>query len=353
MASRDGAGPDDLTLFQRLIDDPQAHHIFFALRLIEARFSDAPPLGRSRRPREDHVRLSQEAELAFPPTTIRSFAPPGGAAPGELVNRFFGYFGPHGPLPTHLTEYARDRQMNDGDPTLVAFLNMFTHRFMSLLHRAWVTGQPAPDFDRGPGGRIESRVAALAGLGGPAFRDRDAMPDLARLRFAGFLAPGPKNPEALAAMLSSLFGVPVAVQEFIGCWLALEPEDRSQLGRLGTLGRDAGLGSAVWSRSAKFRLRIGPLTHDQFQRLLPGGQSLPRLVAAVRALAGDELDWDANLILRAEDVPPPVLGQGARLGLTTWIGARRPGRDAADLFLDPHIHQDAQGATLSQERTAA
>lgn len=352
MASRDGSGPDDLTQFQRLIDDPQAHHIFFALRLIEARFADAPPLGRSRRPREDRVRMAQEAELAFPPTSIRSFTAPG-AGPGELVNRFFGYFGPHGPLPTHLTEYARDRQIHGGDPTLVAFLNLFTHRFMSLLHRAWVTGQPAPDFDRGPGGRIETRVAALAGLLGPAFRDRDAMPDLARLRFAGFLAPVPKNPDALAAMLSSLFRVPVQVQEFIGCWLALEPGDQSRLGALGTLGRDAGLGSAVWSRNAKFRLRIGPLTRDQFERLLPGGESLPRLVAAVRALAGDELDWDANLILRAEDVPPPVLGQGARLGLTTWIGARRPGRDAAELLLDPHVHQGAPSPAPPQERIAA
>lgn len=352
MASRDGSGPDDLTLFQRLVDDPKAHHIFLALRLIEARYRDAPPLGRSRRPREDRVRLGQEAELAFPPTTISSFTP-AGAGPGELLNRFFGYFGPHGPLPTHLTEYARDRQISDRDPTLVAFLNMFTHRFMSLLHRAWATGQPAPDFDRGPGGRIETRVAALAGLGGPAFRNRDALPDLARLRFAGFLSPVPKAPEALEAMLSSFFRVPVRVQEYIGCWLALEPGDVSRLGVQGALGHDAGLGSAVWSRSAKFRLRIGPLSQDEYLRLLPGGAALPRLVAAVRAHAGDEMDWDANLVLRAQEVPPPVLGQGARLGLTTWIGTRRPGQDAADLFLAPLTMQGPTEPTPLQERTAA
>lgn len=352
MASRDGSGPDDLTLYQRLIDDPQSHHIFFALRLIEAQNADAPPLGRSRRPREDRVRLGQEAELAFPPSTIRDFTPQG-AGPAVLSNRFFGFFGPHGPLPTHLTEYARERQVSHRDPTLVAFLNLFTHRFMSLLHRAWATGQPAPDFDRGPGGRIEGRLAALAGVGGAAFRDRDAMPDLARLRFAGFLSPVPKNPDALAAMLSSLFRVPVRVQEFIGGWLALEPGDRSRLGGMGTLGRDAGLGSAVWSRSARFRLRIGPLTMAQYDRLLPGGESLPRLVAAVRSYAGDELDWDANLVLRAEEVPPPVLGLGTRLGLTTWIGDRRPGRNAADLFLDPQFHHGPAGPDLQHEGKAA
>jgi type VI secretion system protein ImpH len=352
MASRDGPGPHDLTPYERLIEAPEAHHIFLALRLIEAQFADAPGFGRSRRPREDRVRLTQEPDLAFPPSTIQGFTPPGGQ-PGQLVNRFFGFFGPHGPLPTHLTEYARERLLQERDPTMVAFLGLFTHRFMSLLYRAWATGQPAVDFDRGPGGRIEGRLAALAGLGGPAFRNRDAMPDLARLRFAGFLAPVPRNPDALTALLSSLFHVPVAVQEFVGCWLELEPGDRSRLGVLGTLGQDAGLGQAVWTRAARFRLRLGPLTRDQFQRLLPGGASLPRLVAAVRSLMGDELEWDVNLILHEAEVPPPVLGGGARLGLTTWIGNRRPGRDAADLFLEPQIYPGAADPAPPQERTAA
>jgi type VI secretion system protein ImpH len=350
MASGNGPGPDDLTLFRRLTDDPQAHHVFFALRLIEARFADQPLLGRSRRPREDRVRLAQEVELAFPPTSLRAFTPPG-EQPGELVNRFFGFFGPMGPLPLHMTEHVRERLLAHRDPTLAAFLNMLTHRFMALLHRAWATGQPAADFDRGPGGRIEARVAALAGLGGPAFRNRDALPDLARLHFAGFLAPVPKSPDALEAMLTRFFGVPVRVQEFVGCWLALEPQDLTRLGLAGQLGQDAGLGSAVWSRSARVRLRIGPLDLADYLRLLPGGASFPRLVAAMRSMAGDELAWDANLCLRADQVPPPVLGQGTRLGLTAWIGDRRPGRDAADLFLDPSAYQT--GAVTPQERTAA
>ena len=353
MASRDGSGPDDLTLFRRLADDPQSHHVFFALRLIEARFADAPALGRSRRPREDRVRLSQEAELAFPPGTLRDFTPPG-ARPGELVNRFFGFFGPMGPLPLHLTEWTRERMVAHRDPTLAAFLNMLTHRFMSLLHRAWVTGQPAADYDRGPGGRIETRVAALAGLGGPAFRDRDALPDLARLHFAAFLSPVPKSPEMLEAMLSRFFRVPVRVQEYVGVWLHLEPADCTRLGVGGRLGQDAGLGSAVWTRSAKIRLRMGPLGLADYTRLLPGGAAFPRLVAAMRSLVGDALDWDANLVLAADQVPPPVLGQGTRLGLTTWIGTRRPGRDAADLHLDPQAYRTgAPAPDPQQERTAA
>lgn len=350
MASRDGPGPDDLNHFQRLVEQPQAHHIFHALRVIEAHFRENPPLGASHRPREDRVRLSQEAELAFPPTTIRAFTPPG-QHPGELVNRFFGYFGPHGPLPIHLTEYVIDRKLNHRDPTLAAFLNTFTHRFMSLLYRTWTTGQPAVDFDRGAGGRIDGRVAALAGLGSKGFRDRDAMPDMAKLHFAGFLAPGPRHPDGLVAILSAFFKVPVRVQEFIGSWLALEPDDRWQLGARAGLGQDTSIGTAVYSRAAKFRLRIGPLGLAEYNRLLPGGDSLPRLVAAVRGYMGDALDWDVNLVLKRDEVPKAILGGEARLGMTTWIGDRRTRADAGDLYLTPAL--DGATGTAQQGREAA
>jgi type VI secretion system protein ImpH len=334
MATGDGPGADDLTHYERFCQSPQAFHIFHALRILEAQFADAPPLGASKRPREDQVRLGQEAELAFPPSTIREFTPPG-AMPGVLVNRFFGFFGPHGPLPTHLTEYARERQINARDPTFVAFANMLTHRMMSLLYRAWITGHPAPNFDRGEDGGIERKVAALAGYSGQALRRRDAMPDLAKRHFAGHLGSGTKTVDGLIAMLSAFFHVPVSLQQFVGSWLDLEPDDRWQLGGRAGLGQATSIGDRVWSRSAKFRIRIGPLTLADYNRLLPGGEAMARLRAIVRNHAGDALDWDVNLVLKAEEVPRALLGQDARLGHVGWIGKRGRETDADELYLAP------------------
>ena len=109
MASGIRPGSDDLSLFQQLVDRPEELHLFMALRIIEAHHSGAPRLGESLRPREDGVRLGQAPELAFPPTTLSAYKPGQGAEPDRLTNRFFGFFGPHGPLPLHLTEFARDR----------------------------------------------------------------------------------------------------------------------------------------------------------------------------------------------------------------------------------------------------
>ncbi|MEM6304071.1 MAG: type VI secretion system baseplate subunit TssG [Pseudomonadota bacterium] len=341
MAAPDGPATDPLTHFERLKAEPQAHHIFLALRILEAEYADRPRLGESRRPREDAVRLGQEARMAFPPTTIRAFTPPG-ARPGKLVNRFFGFFGPHGPLPIHMTDYARERQINAKDDTFVAFADMLTHRIMSLMYRAWVTGHPAVDFDRGAGTPFESQVAALAGHRGAGLRDRDAMPDMAKRYFAGLLGAGTRNAEGLVAILSAFFQAEVRIEEFVGSWLELEPDDQWELGQPGGLGQTTSIGTRVWSRSAKFRLIIGPVGISEYERLLPGNPSMDRLAAIVRNYAGDALDYDVNVVLRAQDVPAATLGGTTRLGQTSWVGDRPGAADADDLYLQPqHFKQQA------------
>ncbi len=341
MATAKGPGPNDLSLFDRLVEAPEEHHVFQALRVLEAHYSDAPRLGESRRPRQDPLRLGQEAELAFPPSSIADFTPATKEGPARLTNRFFGLFGPQGPLPLHLTEYARDRKRNHRDPTLVGFADMLTHRMMSLLYRAWTEGAPAVSFDRDDD-PLADRVAALAGYHGKGLKDRDEMPDLAKLHFTGILGQGTKTPAGLVAMLSDFVQVPVHLEEFVGSWLQLEPDDRWQMGRgQGGLGKSTSLGEKVWSRSSKFRLRIGPLTLEDYERLLPGGATLDRLRSIVRSYVGDFLDWDVNLVLAGDAVPRSSLGGATRLGHTSWIRSRPdPDKDQADvddLFLYPGV----------------
>jgi len=335
MASDERAGPDRLTHLARLAENPHSFHIFHALRVIEAAYPQSPRMGESRRPAQDRVRLGQEAELAFPPSTIAGFEMPQGARPGRLTNRFFGLFGPNGPLPLHLTEYARDRERNHRDPTFVAFANMLTHRLMGLLYRAWVAGQPAPSFDRPQNDPVQRKIAAISGHVGKGLSNRDAMPDLAKRFFAGHLSLGSKNPEGLVALLSAFFRVPVRVKQFVGSWLDLEPDDRWRLGARAGLGQSTSIGQRVWSRSAKFRVLIGPLSLTEYQRLLPGGDSLMRVEAIVRNYVGDTLDWDVNLILKGAEVPRARLGGETRLGHTSWIGSRSAQGDANDLCIVP------------------
>lgn len=338
--------PPSAALFAQLAAAPWAHGFYQVMRRLEALHRDRPRLGRSVRPAQDALRLAQEPSVTFAPSTLAAWEPPRevpgeteGAAerPPRLLQYFFGLFGPDGPLPLHLTEYARDRRRNWRDPTFQRFADVFHHRALSLFYRAWAAARPTVSFDRPEEDRFALYVGALIGLGGEALRDRDAMPDLTKLHFAGLLANQTRHAEGLASILSSFFTVPVRIECFIGTWLALPEPDRTRLGAsraTGTLGKTALLGARAWSRQDKFRIVFGPLSLSEYRRLLPGGPSLHKLIPIVRNYAGDTLAWDVNLVLKREEVPRIALGRQGRLGWTTWLTPRRASTDAVDLFLD-------------------
>jgi type VI secretion system protein ImpH len=217
----------------------------------------------------------------------------------------------------------------------VGFANMLTHRIMSLMYRAWVTGQPAVDFDRGADTQFERHIAALGGHYGAALRGRDAMPDMAKRHYAGLMAGGTKNAEGLVAILSGFFQAPVKIEQFVGSWLDLEPDDQWELGKGGGLGQTTSIGNRVWTRNAKFRLIIGPVSLQDYERLLPGNPSMDKLAAVVRNYVGDALEYDVNVVLKGDQVPAAQLGGDTRLGQTSWIGTRASDADADDLYLEP------------------
>ncbi len=321
-----------------LQEKPYAFGLFTALRRLECAHSEGPRVGCAVRAGNEPVRLAQEPSLAFAPSTLASYQPATGQRSRRLTVFFLGLFGPNGPLPLHLTEYARDRVRNRDDPTFARFADLFHHRILSLFYRAWASAQPAVEFDRPQSSRFNLYLGALCGVGQPALRNRDHLPDLARFHYAGLLGAQTRHAAGLEALLRGFFGMPVRLQQFVGQWIELPESSRCRLGaspETGTLGQTAVAGSRVWDCQQKFRIVFGPLDLADYRRLLPGSESLQRLVALVRGYTGDELDWDVNVILKKDAVPPLQLGQSGQLGLTSWVASRPLDEDADQLFLNP------------------
>lgn len=315
---------------------PYRYDLFQVLRRIEALHPDKPRLGSALRPVDEPVRLGQEASLSFAPAPIAALVRKEGRPP-RLVQRILGAFGPNGPLPLHLTDYARERILHHGDHTFSRFLDVFHHRLLALFYRAWAQAQPTVSLDRPKEDRFRLYVGALVGVGTPALRDRDAAGDAAKLFHAGLLARQVRNADGLEALLSSFFRSRVRVEPFIGHWMALPEGDRTRLG-LDTpgacLGRGAVLGARVWDRQHRIRLHVGPLSLPHYLGLLPGGMAFGRLVALVRQYLGFELSWDVRLELAQAQVPQTRLGGFGQLGWTTWLGQAGQ-QDRGDLILDP------------------
>jgi type VI secretion system protein ImpH len=338
MAGTGGAMRDPVDVLRRLEAEPFSFDFFAALRQLECAYPDKPRIGQSQRPQDDAVRFGQHPSLAFEPSMIASFAPDkDGAAPRLEVN-FFGLMGANGPLPVHLTEYVRDRVRNSNDPTLARFLDIFHHRLVSLFYRAWASAQPAVSLDRPDADRFSDYVGSVIGIGMDSLQKRDAAPDFAKLHYAGRLSAQTRNAEGLAAILSDFFQLPVTVQEFVGHWMQL-PEDGVCRLRSGpdaeVLGMTTVLGKKVWNCQHKFRIVIGPVGFSQFEHMLPGGDSVDRLIAWVRNYAGLAFNWDVNLILKKDEVPSLKLGRQSKLGWTTWLSSRPPKHDDNQLKINP------------------
>jgi type VI secretion system protein ImpH len=127
-------------------------------------------------------------------------------------------------------------------------------------------------------------------------------------------------------MLQDYFGVPVRVEQFLGGWYRLDADAQCSLddSRLDSqqLGEGAIVGDEIWDPQSRVRVVIGPLPLKQYREFLPTGSAYEPLRAAVRFYAGDEFDFEAQLILRKEETPACELGategSAPQLGWLSW-----------------------------------
>ena len=346
----------DLSLSQRLFADAPSFDFFQAVRLLERLFPDRRPVGREFLPPTEVIRFRSHLSLAFPPSSLFAVEPPTAERPAaRVIQTFFGLTGPSGMLPRHYTQMLLDIGRDVRGPerrSLGDWLALFDHRLVSLFYRAWEKYRFYIPYERGEAGWTEPdsftlAVYSLLGLGTPRLRGRlrvavrpsdEEQParvlarieDLALLYYSGLFAQRPRSVSGLTAILADYFGLPVRIRQFQGQWLRIEPPDQTCLGLHGTLGIDSVAGDRVWDVQAKFRVILGPLTLPQFEEYLPDRtaiavrKALFLLAQLTRLYCGPELDFEVQLVLRAEDVPACQLvddGFGARLGWNTWLAS--------------------------------
>lgn len=342
MAIETGPAPDPLTsppeasveFLAALQERPYAFDFFEAMRRVECAWPSFPRLGTATRPADEPVRLGHKASLDFAPSMLASVEAIDNNRL-KIIGLFLGLYGPHGPLPLHLTEYVHDRMTNARDNTLAAFADVFHHRMLELFYRAWANVRPTVHFDRPDHDKFSTYVAALAGFASPALRNADELPDRAKLYFAGTLAAGAKTRAGLESLLSEYLNLPVRIQECIGEWLTIVADERMSLGNRETasLGRSV-LGGSVWSAQHKLRIVIGPVDVGDLLQYLPGSPSLGRLRAAVMNYLGLEYAWDLQFVVQRSRLPGAQLGQFGHLGWSSWVAPKHDGRDIDDVIID-------------------
>lgn len=259
----------------------------------------------------------------------------------DLTVGFMGMTGPSGALPVSYTELLIERRHQYRDTTAHRFLDLFSHRAVSLFFQAWRKHRFYLPYEAGNTDGFSRNLLDLVGVGLRNLQSRLAqsgagIPDRFLIHYAGLLSQKPMSATNLAALVRGFFGVEVRLESFVGQWMTLPGEEQSALdGRPCLLGQTTFLGERLWDRQTKVCLHIGPLDRDRFDQFMPGQTGLIALRELVQFSVGLALDCDVALVLKRQHIPPPVLASSKhpppRLGYSLWLNSIPPTQDAKDV----------------------
>ncbi|WP_369930334.1 type VI secretion system baseplate subunit TssG [Xanthomonas sp. NCPPB 2632] len=318
------------------------------------------------------VRFRGELSSAFPGSEIshgRLLAERNGAATATRLELFvsnFSLLGVLGPMPDSFAEWVRER-LGERDSGMAEFLDIFNHRISTLRYELKAASALGFDALRPERTAYAAAAGALMGLsafegeGDAILRQGMPMPRRALLALAGVVGNGRKSIATAATVLRVYLGTPLRIDQMVGDWKAIEPRDRTRLGRR-RLVDVAPLGRRVWVPHAGIALALGPVSYARLCQWLPdrqagaSGDGLPPfgnghagLCAMLRYLFDRRVDVHVTVRVDPRDVPSAVLslprrpvggaGYGARLGQTAWL--RGSGRAPREVRFT--VHAGASG----------
>jgi type VI secretion system protein ImpH len=327
-------------LNQELFDEPYKFEFFQAVRLLERIFPERSPVTRTVTPHTEVVRFRGNASLRFPPSEIFEIKEIDGETDDqkklEMFVNFMGMLGIVGVLPIHYTELVVDRARY-GDTSFWSFLDIFSHRAVSMFFRAWEKYRFPVQYERG-NDDFTAYLFDFSGLGTNGLRGRMNLDDENLLPYGGLVVQKPHSSSALEQILADYFAVTAKIRQFSGQWLTLDDESITRLGTANsTLGATTIVGTKVWDYQSKFRVRLGALKFAEFQAFLPNGTAHQPMLSIVRFMAGEELDFDVQLKLKAKEVPSTILTTRAKrrpmLGWTSFLKTKPFEQDDEQVIL--------------------
>jgi type VI secretion system protein ImpH len=328
----------DFGLMQALLDKPHKFSFFQLLHLLQ-RYTGGARLGSKGPASEETVRVRPDVSLSFPAADVQSVEvqeSPGSAAQRyRVTTSFMGLYSSDSPLPTFYAEDFFWRE--DNQEAVRDFMDIFHHRALSLLYRAWEKYRHRIQFRHEGSDEISRRVYSLVGLGTEPLIRSTGLPSVRLLRYAGLVTQKPHCAAALSGILRDYFALGrVAIDQCVERWIPIDPSQQNRLGmRNCSLGRDLSIGERVRDCGGKFRVAMGPLGLRDFQRLFPDSPDYSAMINLIRYFAADRLDFDIKVLLRAQEIPPLCLSSTApqRLGWTSCLP--HPRQDAAVLYRQP------------------
>lgn len=270
----------------------------------------------------------------------------------EVTTAFLGLTGSASPLPGFMSEellQAQEQGRLRGE-----FLDLFHHRFVSLVYRIGVKYDLAREFAQDCSDPWTKRILALGGLDAFSERRPKHIPMWRLVRLAPLLAARVRSGKVIEKAIRDICDealdpeARVFMQQFAGSWVPLDPEQRTMLGIRNTvLGQSAVLGVQCYHRAGKAVVVIGPL-HENFRRFLADGDMYPRVKELLELMCPEPIEFELDLVLAEHARPPFKLGAAAnqRVGIDTWLSSRAGAGKQTHLRVPIEVHSRSSSAAV-------
>ncbi|RZT10034.1 type VI secretion system protein ImpH [Duganella sp. CF402] len=347
-------------VIERLFSQPHKFEYFQAVRMLELWLRRHGAPGESAV--ANFLRFQNSTSLSFPASQLETLQPePRDMATdarslGEALKTaqlryiritpaFMGFLGSSGTLPAHYTERIAAHTLYQKDEGPRAFLDTFSNRALALFYEAWRKYRLELKYQLHGRDEFLPLLLSLAGMHNPSLRRRlsdggDGVLDESVAYFATAMGQRPASAVQIARVLSEYFCQPVRAEQFIGAWYDVPAGQQTTLGMANAvLGGGAMTGARVWQRDLRLRLVIGPLDLEGYESFLPGGKAARALENMLTMFTGVSLEYEVQLVLRAEDVQGARLDEdccGGRLGWDSFLVTEAQRQDRSDVRYEIH-----------------
>ncbi len=265
------------------------------------------------------LRIRSHLSLGFPGSGVESLhqTEQGGIT---LLTNILTLYGSGSPLPTFYTEDLFPGEERDENPVRL-LIDVVNQRLHSLLYSAWIRSKSLIRVVETEDSELSRRLFNLMGLDESRPIRGFKHPGLL-LRYGGLFAMGVRSASGLETLLSDVLRVPVRIAQRVERKVPIPPDQRATLGANVRLGVQASLGKKAADTGGGFRILIGPLSTEDYQRLVPGTEDHERLQSLTALYLSSPLAWDVELTMADHKKPQTVcLGHPrfSRLGLDTWM----------------------------------
>ncbi len=300
-----------------LLDHSHRFSFYRAIQDIQRLSGDSVPLGYEGPPEQEKVRLRPSVALSFPPADLEEAAYVDDQERIRLTTTFLGLYGADSPLPYHYPEHIAQIATEPSGERVRGFLDIFHHRFLSLLYRTWMKYRPSPRSgdQEDP---LCNRVLAFVGynhrmkLGGGAFP---------RLSEARLKVLRHRSEAGLKFLLRKRLGYDADIEQLVRRIVPIPPDQHTKLGEGNcVMGSTFVVGKNITDCN-KVRIRISAEDFPMFMRLAPGGPDYEEIEEAMESYLRTYTDHDVEVRLAPEKVPDWELGsRELPLGFGMWLG---------------------------------